>query len=172
MIRGSILVPFTKNRKAESVSTYPAQCAVASSKMGLKPTLQLWYQPWGLELWLVAKEERGKPSVRLVAATGADGDVELGWILQGWESLRLCPQRDQGPGGVRTQQQPSSLGGHQHGKGELDVVVRSQELTLLTAGGPEQSLGAEDFCIPSLRQSLAVHNQCQRALGSVLGLLR
>lgn len=65
-----------------------------------------------------------------------------------------------------------SLGGNQCGKAELDVVIRSQGLTPLTAGGPEQSLGAEDLCIPSLRQSLAVHNQCHCALDSVLGLLR
>lgn len=41
--------------------------------MGLKPAPKLWYQHRGLELWQVAKEERGKPSLRLVAATGADG---------------------------------------------------------------------------------------------------
>lgn len=66
---------------------------------------------------------------------------------------------------------------HWCGKGELGVartpqVCVCQGLTPLAAGRPEQSLGAEDLCIPSLRQSLAVHNQSQRALGSVLGLLR
>lgn len=97
----------------------------------------------------MTKEERGKPNVRLVAATGADGKCGVGinpsglGVLEASEahSSSLC-----------------SLGGNQYGKGELGVVVRSQGLPLLTAGGPEQSLGAEDLCIPSLRQSLAMHN--------------
>lgn len=63
--------------------TYPAQRAGASPKMGLKPTLKLWYQHRGLELCLVAKEERGKPSVRLVAA------FRCRWEVWSWdESFR------------------------------------------------------------------------------------
>lgn len=143
--------------------TYPAQCAGASPKMGLKPTLKLWYQHRGLELCLVAKEERGKPSVRLVAASGTNGRCGVGMNPSGLGVLEVSEAHSSNL---------CSLGGNQCGKGELDVVVRSQGLALLTAGGPEQSLGAEDLCIPSLRQSLAMHNQCHCALGSVLGLLR
>lgn len=150
-----------------SVSTKPAQCAAASPKMGLKPAPDCGTKNRGLELCLVAKEERGKPSLRLVTATGADGRCKVG------ESLVLHPQRGQGPWwGEDTAAACAQWGGKQCGEGELDVVERSQGLTLLAAGGPEQSLGAEHLCIPSLRQSLAMHSQSQRALGSVLGLLR
>lgn len=52
--------------------------------------------------------------------------------------------------------------------------VGTRELGVVTAG-PEQSLGAEDVCIPSLSRScpqgrlFPAHNQSQAHLGPVLG---
>lgn len=45
---------------------------------GAETSPKLWYEHRGLELCLVAKEVRGKPSLRLVVATDADGRCGVG----------------------------------------------------------------------------------------------
>lgn len=149
-----------------------AQCAAASPRMGLKPAPNCGTSTggWSCGWW---PRKRGKPSLRLVAATASVGRRGVGMNPSGLGVLGAAPTEGSGPWwGEVTAAACAHWGGEQCGKDELDVVVWSQGLTPLTAEGPEQSLGAEDLCIPSLRQSLAVHSQSQRALGSVLGLLR